>query len=86
MVANNWVMQFLADVLGKQVERPIVTETTALGAAYLAGLGTGFYGSLDEISRNWQRDRGFEPGMDAPRRDALYAGWQEAVERTRSKL
>jgi glycerol kinase len=86
MVANNWVMQFLADVLGKRVERPMVTETTALGAAYLAGLSTGFYGSLDDIARNWQRDRTFEPGMAVPRRDALYTGWQEAVERTRSRL
>ncbi len=86
MVANNWVMQFLADVLGKPVDRPVVTETTALGAAYLAGLHTGFFGSQADIGRNWQRDKTFLPGMESPRRDALYTGWLSAVERTRSQI
>jgi glycerol kinase len=84
MVANDWVMQFLADILDAPVERPKVTETTALGAAYLAGLGVGLYSSAADVSRQWQRDRLFEPQLSADRRDALYAGWQEAVKRVRS--
>ena len=84
MVANDWVMQFLADILDVPVERPKVTETTALGAAYLAGLGVGLYASAADVGRHWQRDRLFEPQLSADRRDALYAGWQEAVKRVRS--
>ena len=81
MVANNWLMQFLADLLGVTVERPAMTETTALGAAYLAALGAGWIGSLDETKKLWRGDRVFEPAMGAPQRDALYEGWQKAVAR-----
>ena len=81
LVANDWAMQFLADMLDLPVERPVVAETTALGAAYLAGLATGFYGGLDEIARNWQRDRRWTPAMAAGRREALYDGWRQAVKR-----
>jgi glycerol kinase len=81
MVANGWLMQFLADLLGVPVERPAMTETTALGAAYLAGLGAGFIGSLDETRDLWRRDRVFQPNMPPADRDRLYAGWQRAVAR-----
>jgi glycerol kinase len=74
MAANDWLMQFLADQLDIPVERPEVTETTALGAAYLAGLGVGLYRGPEEIARRWRRERRFEPAMPAARRDALYAG------------
>jgi glycerol kinase len=84
MTVNNWLMQLLADLLGVPVERPRVVETTALGAAYLAGLGAGVYGSLDDIAANWARDRRFEPALGATSRDRLYAGWRDAVRRTRS--
>ncbi|MDN3522285.1 glycerol kinase GlpK [Halomonas ramblicola] len=84
MVANNWVMQFLADMLGQQVDRPTVLETTALGAAYLAGLRLGWYRDLDEIAGLWQCERRFTPQMDAAERERLYRGWQEAVERVKS--
>lgn len=83
-VANNFLMQFQADILGVPVERPLITETTALGAAYLAGLATGFWGSPVEIARQWQLERTFEPRMSADERDTLYAGWQAAVERARN--
>ncbi|NNG02719.1 MAG: glycerol kinase GlpK [Inquilinus sp.] len=85
MVANDWVCQFLADMLDLPVERPVVTETTALGAAYLAGLAVGVYESLDAVSKGWHRDRLFEPQMDAATRDRLYTGWQDAVGRTLSR-
>ncbi len=81
MAANDWLMQFLADQLDIPVERPVVTETTALGAAYLAGLGVGLYRGPEEIARRWRRERRFEPAMPAERRDALYAGWQRAAAR-----
>ena len=84
MVRNDWVMQFLADILDLPVERPVVTETTALGAAYLAGLQAGIFKSTADIARRWQRDRLFEPRMKADQREALYAGWQAAVARVRS--
>jgi glycerol kinase len=82
MVANELLMQFQADVLGVPVVRPTVTETTALGAAYAAGLAVGFWDSLDALRRNWGIDRTFEPQMAATERNALYAGWRKAVERT----
>ena len=82
-VANNFLMQFQADILGVPVERPRVTETTALGAAYLAGLATGIWESQDEIAKQWQLEKTFEPQMSADQRDALYAGWRKAVERAR---
>ena len=84
MVKNDWVMQFLADILDLPVERPVVTETTALGAAYLAGLHAGVFQSTADIGKRWQRDRRFEPAMNADQRDSLYAGWQQAVARVRS--
>jgi glycerol kinase len=82
MVANELLMQFQADVLGVPVVRPVVTETTALGAAYAAGLAVGFWEDLDALRRNWGVDKVFEPGMAAEKRAALYAGWQKAVQRT----
>ncbi len=85
MVANDWLCQFLADMLGVAVERPVVTETTALGSAYLAGLEVGVYPSLEAVSKGWKRDRLFEPRMDSAKRDRLYAGWQDAVRRTLSQ-
>ena len=82
-VANDFLMQFQADILGVPVERPAVTETTALGAAYLAGLAVGFWNSQDEIARQWRLERRFEPAMSADERESLYAGWGAAVERAR---
>ncbi|MCY3834402.1 MAG: glycerol kinase GlpK [Chloroflexi bacterium] len=82
-VVNDFLMQFQADILGAPVQRPAVTETTALGAAYLAGLATGFWSSQAEIARQWRLERSFEPAMSADQREALYSGWQRAVERAR---
>jgi glycerol kinase len=79
--SNNYLMQFQADILGVPVVRPRVTETTAMGAAYLAGLHTGFW-SRDEIARIRQIDRQFDPGMSDEQREARYQGWQKAVKRT----
>ncbi|MDJ0983349.1 MAG: glycerol kinase GlpK [Kiloniellales bacterium] len=84
MVVNDWLLQFLADILGVQVERPVVTETTALGAAYLAGIKAGICGDPEEIAELWQSDARFEPEMEAAARDELYRGWTEAVARVRS--
>jgi glycerol kinase len=81
--ANNLLMQMQADFLGVPVVRPKVTETTALGAAYLAGLATGFWKDAQEISAQWQMDRRFEPQMKASERHAKIARWREAVERSR---
>ena len=78
---NDLLMQFQADMLQTRVERPAVTETTALGAALLAGLGAGWL-TLDEVRRNWQLDRAFTPQMDEQMRNARYAGWKKAVQRT----
>lgn len=85
MVANNWVMQFLADMLGVSVDRPTVLETTALGVAYLAGLRLGWYRDLDEIAGLWQCERRFSPQMAEAERARLYDGWKEAVERVRTR-
>jgi len=81
---NNLLMQFQADVLGVPVERPKVTETTALGAAYLAGLAVGFWKSEEEIEAMWQLDRRFEPNMSAETREKLVYDWQRAVERAKA--
>ena len=81
-IANDFLGQFQSDILDVPVLRPQVTETTALGAAYLAGLATGFWSSREDIARHWAVDRRFEPAMPAERRDALYAGWQQAVQAT----
>lgn len=80
---NDTLLQFQADLLGVPVERPAVAETTALGAAYLAGLAVGFWSSLDDLVRNREVDRHFEPSMEPERRERLYAGWGRAVERSR---
>ncbi len=83
MVANNWVVQFLSDVLNVNVDRPAIIETTALGAAYLAGLQVGIYQSLEEIAGLWHCQRHFAPQMDDALRNRLYAGWLDAVKRVR---
>ncbi|MBE3589304.1 MAG: glycerol kinase GlpK [Firmicutes bacterium] len=80
-VRNDFLMQFQADILGVPVHRPKVNETTALGAAYLAGLATGVWQSQDQVAENWQMDREFTPSMEGGRRAKLYRGWQRAVER-----
>lgn len=84
MVKNSWLMQFLADMLDVEVDRPTILETTALGAAYLAGLRLGWYQSLDEIEQLWRCERSFMPSMDDATRDKLYQGWLDAVSRVRS--
>ncbi len=84
MVANGWLVQFLADMLGVQVDRPTVLETTALGAAYMAGLRLGWYRDLNEIAELWRCEREFLPSMPEAERDRLYRGWLEAVERVKS--
>lgn len=84
MVNNNWLSQYLADVLNIAVQRPRQTETTALGAAYLAGLQTGYYDSLDDLTINWQQEREFSPSIDSSARDKAIAGWADAVKRTRT--
>ncbi|AXF55936.1 glycerol kinase GlpK [Salicibibacter kimchii] len=79
---NNFLMQFQSDLLDGPVERPTVNETTALGAAYLAGLAVGVWDSKDEIAKKWSVDRSFEPAMEASERRKLYDGWKKAVEAT----
>lgn len=82
---NNLMMQFQSDILGARVVRPKITETTALGAAYLAGLATGFWKSMDEIRTQWQSERVFTPSAPGDYTDKVKAGWAEAVSRTLSK-
>ncbi|GEP03381.1 glycerol kinase GlpK [Methylobacterium oxalidis] len=82
MVANDLLMQFQADILDVPVVRPRVTETTALGAAYAAGLATGYWNSLDDLVANWGVDHRWEPAMEAAERGRLYAGWNRAVKRS----
>lgn len=81
-VANNLLMQFQADILGVSVDRPKIIETTALGAAFLAGLAVGFWKSKEELAARWQLDRRFENSMDDAHRDKLYKGWKKAVTRS----
>ncbi len=76
---NNFLMQFQADILGIPVERPRVNETTALGAAYLAGLAVGFWENIEQIKRQWQLETKFEPSLDQAERERLYSGWKKAV-------
>jgi glycerol kinase len=83
MVKNDWFCQRLADLTGLTVDRPKITETTALGAAYLAGLSAGVFRDFSEITDTWALDRRFEPDLNATIRDSLHAGWQKAVERVR---
>ena len=82
MTANDLLMQMQADVLGVPVSRPVVAETTALGAAYAAGLAVGFWDDTDELRRNWNEDRRWEPRWSEDRRETAYAGWRDAVRRT----
>lgn len=81
MVGNNWFVQNLADTIGARVERPEVTETTALGAAYLAGIQAGFYASPEAVAANWRCEKAFTPAMDEKDRQSRYARWQKAVGR-----
>ncbi len=81
-VGNDFLMQFQADILGVPVLRPEVTESASRGAAFLAGLATGFWKSRQELVDSWRLDRRFEPSMDAATSDALYRGWRRAVERS----
>ena len=80
--ANNFLMQFQSDILHTVVERPKCIETTALGAAYLAGLAVGYWEDLDDIRRNWELGRTFEPKMDEEKRKANIDGWEEATRRS----
>ncbi|WP_276210868.1 glycerol kinase GlpK [Heyndrickxia coagulans] len=81
-VKNNFLMQFQSDMLGVPVERPVVSETTALGAAYLAGLAVGYWESREEIARQWKVERKFEPSLAEKEREALYDGWKKAIRAT----
>lgn len=81
-VANNFLMQFQADILGVPVDRPKVIETTALGAAYLAGLAVGYWKDKNDISSKWQIDKTFKPQMETETKERLYAGWKKAVKRS----
>jgi glycerol kinase len=81
---NNFLLQFQADILGVEVERPVVNETTALGAAYLAGLAVGYWNGQEELLRKWKRDALFTPQMDEDERERLYTDWKRAVERAKN--
>ena len=82
-VSNDFLMQLQADILGVDVIRPTVSETTALGSAYMAGLATGLWESLEDLRLNWGIDRAFEPRWSADRRRDGYRGWAKAVDRAR---
>ena len=82
MVFNELLMQFQADLLNVPVIRPKVAETTALGAAYVAGLAVGFWKDYDELRANWGKDKEWIPAMPIKKRDTLYTGWKKAVTRT----
>jgi glycerol kinase len=82
MVKNDLLMQFQADILDREVIRPVVQETTSLGAAYAAGLAVGFFASLDELRANWRKDHVWKPHLPAAQREALYASWKKAVTRS----
>ncbi|MCJ8325124.1 MAG: glycerol kinase GlpK [Rhizobiales bacterium] len=84
MAASDWTMQFLADILDTQIDRPTILETTALGVAWLAGSWVGLYPELDQFASIWRLDKSFSATMDSAARDGLYAGWQDAVNRTLS--
>ena len=84
MVASDWTMQCLADILDAPVDQPKVLETTALGAAWLAGSRAGVWPDRDGFAQTWALERKFEPAMDAATRERKYAGWQDAVSRTLS--
>lgn len=78
---NDFLMQFQADILGRPIVRPVDVETTALGAAYLAGLAVGYWKSLEEVESFWRAERTFEPQMPEAQRQDLYQGWKTAVRR-----
>ena len=80
---NDLLMQFQADILNTRIQRPVVAETTALGAAYLAGLEVGFWQDTGDVERNWALDRQFDPGQDEAWRESNYRGWQRAIERSK---
>jgi glycerol kinase len=82
MVGNDLLMQFQADILDRDVVRPVIEETTALGAAYAAGLGVGYFKGLDELRKNWAVDKTWKPKLDAKKREALYGSWKKAVTRS----
>ena len=82
MVVNELLMQFQADILGVPVVRPKVSETTALGAAYAAGLAIGLWDNTDDLRANWEQDKVWQPNMDSETQKVLYAGWKKAVTRT----
>ncbi|MNE92746.1 Glycerol kinase [compost metagenome] len=79
-VSNAFLMKFQSDILDIPVERPCIRETTALGAAFLAGLAVGYWSDREELSRTWSLEQRFEPAMKAEDRDALYLGWRKAVQ------
>lgn len=81
-IKSDFLMQFQADILGLKVERPKVAEMTALGAAYLAGLGVGFWNSTKELENHWVLEKIFKPKMDEEKRIELYDGWKNAVKRS----
>ena len=80
---DKFLMQFQADMIGGNIVRPVIRETTALGAACLAGIAVGFWKDLDEVKSRWKRDAVFTPAMDAEQRETLIAGWHRAVGRSR---
>ncbi len=84
MAQSNWTMQCLADILDAEIDRPVITETTALGAAYLAGMHKGFYPSMDDFAKSWSLERRFAPEMQDELQQKKINGWQEAVRRTLS--
>jgi len=84
MVMNNWFSQFLSDIVNVKVLRPKVQETTALGAAFMAGLQIGIYKSLKDISKNWHLDKKFSPKMKNQNRNHLLKGWASAIKKTLS--
>lgn len=82
MAANDWFAQFLANILDTPAERPTDLETTALGAAFLAGLATGVWQSTDDLAKSWKQDAVFKPRIDQDLRRNLLSGWQDAIRRT----
>jgi glycerol kinase len=82
---NDFLMQFQSDVLQCQVIRPAVTETTALGAAYLAGLAVGFWQDIDDIKEQWTAEKSFAPSITSEKRDELYNGWNRAIRSTQAE-
>ena len=85
MVANDWLLQFLANVMDMNVDRPAILETTALGAAYLSGMKAGIFGNFEELATNWRRDAEFKSSMTAEARAHLLTGWRDAVGRVIQK-